>query len=113
MQLKAGAWSCDVNGYVGLGALWLVRYQLGFVDHSAELGKRTACREWKEHGAGGCMDRQKTGSELRHHRQARRLLKKAKCGLMTDLMSPQAALVLTLQDLAPKFGCFDGPQIGR
>jgi hypothetical protein len=53
MQLKAVVWSCDVNGYVGLGTLWLVRHQLEFVGHSAELGKRTACREWNEHGAVG------------------------------------------------------------
>ena len=42
MRPKAGAWSCDVNGYVGLGASWLVRHQLEFVDYSAEFGKRTA-----------------------------------------------------------------------
>ena len=41
MQLKGGTWWCDVNGYVGLGALRLVRHQLELVDHSAELGKRT------------------------------------------------------------------------
>jgi hypothetical protein len=75
MQLKAVVWSCDVNGYVGLGTLWLVRHQLEFVGHwpSSESERHA------ENGTSmvlGCMDRQKTGSEPRHHREARRFLKR-------------------------------------
>jgi hypothetical protein len=40
MQLNVGTWWCDLNGYVGLGALRLVRHQLELVGHPAELGKR-------------------------------------------------------------------------
>ena len=40
MQLKAGTLWRAVNGYVGLGALRVVRYKFELVGHSTELRKR-------------------------------------------------------------------------
>jgi len=40
MQFKAGTWWRAVNGYVGLGALRVIRYKLELVGHSTELRKR-------------------------------------------------------------------------